>query len=72
MNGRYANSHAVQPTNFLHLTEGNRPGSVAGNNTWQGVEIFASDNGVTVLNASVWRMGDAYTDVATHDRPHRK
>ena len=70
MNGRYANTQAVQPASFLVSTRGDGSGRVVGNNTWQGVEIFANDTGVTVLNATVWRMGDAYADVATHDRPN--
>ena len=43
-----------------------------GNNKVQGVEIFASGPGVTVLNATVWKMGDIWTDIATHGRPSRK
>ena len=42
-----------------------------GNNTRQGVEIFASGQGATVLNATVWRLGDIW-DPATHGRPLRK
>ena len=41
-----------------------------GNNTVQGVEIFASDTGVTVLNATVWAMDNAFPDVRTHGRPN--
>ncbi len=43
-----------------------------GGNTWQGVEIFASGAGVTVLNATVWRMADTWDDVRTHGRPNHR
>eukprot|EP01044_Picomonas_judraskeda_P000440 COSAG03_NODE_19_length_21645_cov_17.937532_17_plen_489_part_00 len=37
--------------------------------TTQGVEIFAMGADVTVLNATMWRMGDIW-DPLTHNRPH--
>ena len=37
-------------------------------NTTQGVEIFARGADVTVLNATMWRMGDIW-DPTTHNRP---
>ena len=37
----------------------------------RGVEVFASAPGVTVRNATVWRMADAW-DPRTHGRPQRK
>ena len=43
-----------------------------GNNTKQGIEIFASGPGATVQNATVWRMGEIWDDVATHGRPNHK
>jgi hypothetical protein len=42
-----------------------------GGNKVQGVEIFATDAGVTVLNATVWRMGDIW-DAPTHGRTNHK
>ena len=40
-----------------------------GNNTEQGVELFASRPGVvTFKDAAVWKMGQIWRDVRTHDR----
>eukprot|EP00040_Diaphanoeca_grandis_P013401 m.67746 g.67746 ORF g.67746 m.67746 type:complete len:651 (-) comp23864_c0_seq1:41-1993(-) len=61
--GRYNIVDHVQPSLFF--------GNVS-NNTLQGVEIIAIGEGVTVLNATVWSMKDAYNNVNTHDRPNRK
>ena len=40
-----------------------------GGNAVQGVEVFASGEGATVLNATIWRIADAWDDIATHGRP---
>ena len=64
MNGRYAMSLPLPDALLLPLN-----GSIGGN-VIQGVEIIASGDGVTVLQASVWRMDDAWENVATHGRPN--
>jgi hypothetical protein len=61
MGGRLAVTTRV-PQNLL------LPG---GNNTAQGVEIFAVGEDVTVLNATLWRLEDIW-DPETHGRPHHK
>jgi hypothetical protein len=58
MGGRVAITDFI-PTAFFLPTS---------NNTVQGVELFASGPGVTVLNATVWAMSDTWTNVATHGR----
>ena len=63
MGGRYALTDHVPPTLLL-------PGGY--NNTVQGVDIFASAPGVTVLNATVWKMADIWEDVPSHGRPWSK
>ena len=66
MGGRYAMSLHVGDSLLLP-----RNGTVGGN-VLQGVELIASGEGVVVTQASVWRMGDAWEDVATHGRPNHK
>ena len=41
-------------------------------NPVQGVQIWASGPGVTVLNATVWRLADTWSNVTTHGRPWYK
>merc|ERR1712151_161976 len=42
---------------------------IMGNNTEQGVELFASVPGVvTVQTATVWQMDNIWNNVQTHDR----
>ena len=63
MDGRYALTKHVSPKLLLP----------SGNNTVQGVEIFAmSGVSVTVLNATVWQMSDIWSDVPSHGRPWKK
>lgn len=57
---------------FAYADDAQQSYMVAGNNTLQGIEVFASGPGVTVLNATVWRMADTWPDVSTHGRPNRK
>jgi len=64
MGGRYAMSLHVADSLLLP-----RNGTMGGN-VLQGVELIASGEGVVVTQASVWRMGDAWEDVATHGRPN--
>lgn len=61
-NGRYSLAVPV-PVSLM------APG---GGNTLQGVEIFASGQGVNVLSATVWQMSDTWPDIKTHGRPNHK
>ena len=67
MGGRYALTQHVPPSLLLP----------SGNNTVQGIEIFASGSTgaagvVSVLNATVWQMSDIWDDVPSHGRPWKK
>merc|ERR1712232_581420 len=59
--GRFAMVTQVPAGGFL-------PG-IMGNNTEQGVELFASVPGVVEVEAAtVWQMGNIWNNVRTHDR----